>query len=594
MTIMIKGWTLWFLCLASLNDSRALITPNARIHTLQLRQIHTDAYSHSVTHYFTATKLYMDSSDDSSNLRSPFDSEGKNTENVQSIDNQVLGDIKAESKSKIASYKELLVFISTTIIIMLSEPLLSLVDTTIVGKFASTVSMDTGAMRNIAPETLHLAALGPATMLCDNAFYLTYFLAIATTNQLAKATAKKDHELQVKTTSESLGIASIFGIIIAITIFGCGDAILKYIIGNGGAIVNGFDMTPSVISLAWDYTKIRGIIAPITIMGMIAQSVCLSTLDTKTPALAVLLATIVNVIGDIILVAKYNLGLRGAALSTSLAGFVSSFLLIHESRKKVRRWRSMRDQSNTIEHIGQDNNMLQPFVSIPNVKGFVSLAKLAGPIFFVIIGKLICYSAMTLKASNFGMLSLAAHNIMIRVFFFFCVFGDSFSLAAQSFLPAALYDGDTQTSEADETGISNHHKRMTKSLLKRIFAIAGTMSLVNSALVRAILMRGGSFFTNDKDILSLLSVPNRVLYMMGSVLLHPIIMALEGSILATRDLRFLVGAYSLTMSLMLSLLEFGTSSFTGVWRALFSFQLIRCIIFGLRMIYKTRENKIRE
>ena len=135
---------------------------------------------------------------------------------------------------------------------------------------------------------------------------------------------------------------------------------------------------------------------------------------------------------------------------------------------------------------------------------------------------------------------------------------------------------------------------MTKSLLKRIFAIAGTMSLVNSALVRAILMRGGSFFTNDKDILSLLSVPNRVLYMMGSVLLHPIIMALEGSILATRDLRFLVGAYSLTMSLMLSLLEFGTSSFTGVWRALFSFQLIRCIIFGLRMIYKTRENKIRE
>lgn len=377
--------------------------------------------------------------------------------------------------------------------------------------------------------------------------------------------------------------------------------ILKYIIGNGGAIVNGFDMTPNVLSLSWDYTKIRGIIAPITIMGMIAQSVCLSTLDTKTPALAVLLATIVNVIGDIILVAKYNLGLRGAALSTSLAGFVSSFLLIHESRKKVRRWRRMRYQSNTKEPIGQDNNMRQPFVSIPNVKGFVSLAKLAGPIFFVIIGKLICYSAMTLKASNFGMLSLAAHNIMIRVFFFFCVFGDSFSLAAQSFLPAALYGGDTQTSEADESGISNHHKRMTKSLLKRIFAIAGTMSLVNSALARAILMRGGSFFTNDMEILSLLSVPNRVLYMMGSVLLHPIIisvllhpiiMALEGSILATRDLRFLVGAYSLTMSLMLSLLEFGTPSFTGVWRALFSFQLIRCIIFGLRMIYKTRENSI--
>jgi Na+-driven multidrug efflux pump len=531
----------------------------------------------------------MDSSDASLDVGVPFDSDAANKDNGENTDSKVSIDIKSASTSKIASYKELLVFISTTIIIMLSEPLLSLVDTTIVGKFASTVSRGAGAMRNIAPETLHLAALGPATMLCDNAFYLTYFLAIATTNQLAKATAKEDHELQVKTTSESLGVASIFGVIIAITIFGFGDSILKYIIGNGGAIVNGFDMTAKVITLSWDYTKIRGIIAPISIMGMIAQSVCLSTLDTKTPALAVLSATIVNILGDIILVAKYNMGIRGAALATSAAGFVSSFLLIHESRKKVRKWRSMRYQSKPGDPIIKESRR-QSFVNIPNVKSFVSLAKLAGPIFFVIIGKLICYSAMTLKASDFGMMSLAAHNVMIRIFFFFCVFGDSFSLAAQSFLPAALYgDGDEKSIQENESDISNDHKRMTKSLLKRILAMAGTMSLVNSVLSRLILTRGGSFFTNDQQILSLLSVPNRVLYMMGSVLLHPIIMALEGSILATRDLKFLVGAYTLTMSVMLSLLEFGTSSFSGVWRALFSFQLIRCIIFGFRVISKTRE-----
>jgi Na+-driven multidrug efflux pump len=530
----------------------------------------------------------MDSSDENLDIKGSFDLDAANKDDAENIDNKVSVDTKAKPRSKIASYKELLVFISTTIIIMLSEPLLSLVDTTIVGKFASTTSRSTGAMRNIAPETLHLAALGPATMLCDNAFYLTYFLAIATTNQLAKATAKEDYDLQVKTTSESLGVASIFGVIITITIFGFGDSILKYIIGNGGAIVSGFDMTSSIISLSWDYTKIRGIIAPISIMGMIAQSVCLSTLDTKTPALAVLVATIVNVIGDVILVAKYNMGLRGAALATSAAGFVSSFLLIHESRKKVERWRSMRYHSN-IKEASSKKRIPQYFVKLPNIKSFISLAKLAGPIFFVIIGKLICYSAMTLKASDFGMLSLAAHNVMIRLFFFFCVFGDSFSLAAQSFLPAALYSGDEITIQENESDVSNDHKRMTKSLLKRIFAIAGTMSLVNSALSRMILMQGGSFFTNDKRILALLSVPNRVLYMMGSVLLHPIIMALEGSILATRDLKFLVGAYTLTMSVMLSLLEFGTSSFTGVWRALFSFQLIRCIIFGLRVFNKTRE-----
>lgn len=119
-------------------------------------------------------------------------------------------------------------FISTTIIIWLSEPLLSLVDTTIVGKFASSTNIATASniIKGVAPETLQLAALGPATMLCDNAFYLTYFLAMATTNQLATASAKSDDALQMKTTSHALGVASIMGLIITILIFAYGDTLL--------------------------------------------------------------------------------------------------------------------------------------------------------------------------------------------------------------------------------------------------------------------------------------------------------------------------------------------------------------------------------
>jgi len=492
---------------------------------------------------------------------------------------------ESSSLSKAAPYRELLLFISTTIIIWLSEPLLSLVDTTIVGKFASNTNMASAAsmVKGIAPETLQLAALGPATMLCDNALYFTYFLAMATTNQLATASAKSDNSLQIKTTSHALGVASILGLLISVVIFASGGSLLKFIIGSGGAMVDGKDLAKPIISLSWDYAKIRGVIAPLTIMGMIAQAVSLATMDTRTPALAVLAASIINVFGDFVLVAKVGMGLRGAAIATAAAGVASSLILIRESSKKVARWRASTPGDN------------RPFISLPDLTSFVTLVKLAGPIFFVILGKLICYSAMTLRASDFGMRSLATHNIMLRIFFFFCTFGDSFSLAAQSFLPKVLYSGgdndSTNGNEKKATSEPKENTAMAKSLLKRIFMLASIMAVTNSGVAKYIMENGGSIFTNDSAILRLLSDPSRVFYMMGSVLLHPLIMTMEGSILATRDLGFLVGAYAFTMTIMLSLLKFSTSSFTQVWRALFTFQAIRSVVFGVRVFAKTRTRK---
>ena len=503
----------------------------------------------------------------------------------------------SDTKSGIASYTKLIIFISTTIIIWLSEPLLSLVDTTVVGKFASTgLSSSTAGLvkTGVTQETLQLAALGPATMVCDNAFYLVYFLAIAVTNQLATSSGKNDSSaIQVKTTSHALAVASILGSLITLSIFSFGDAILKFIIGDGGAMVNGIDMTSNLISSAWNYTKIRGLLAPLTVMGMIAQAVCLATLDTRTPALAVVAASIINVVGDILLVAKYKMGLAGAAIATAAAGVGSSFILLAKTKRKVSDWKAT-----TLQQTKDNKHSLPSFISLPDPKSFVSLVKLAGPIFFVLLGKIICYSSMTLRASDFEMMSLATHNIMLRVFFFFCTFGDGFSLASQSFLPQVLYgevDKESSLSLEEKDKVHNEliiptreNKLKAKKLLKRILTLASGMAITNALLTKTILQQGGRFFTNDGVILSLLCSPGRVFYMTAAVFLHPIIMALEGSILATRDLGFLVAAYGGTMAMLLSLLNFATSSFTGVWRALFCFQAIRCTLFGCRVYNKTR------
>ena len=79
------------------------------------------------------------------------------------------------------------------------------------------------------------------------------------------------------------------------------------------------ETSKEVLKASLDYSRIRSIVSPLAVMGLTSQAVLLCSQDTKTPALAVLVASIVNVIGDYIFVAKMNWGISGAALATSMA-----------------------------------------------------------------------------------------------------------------------------------------------------------------------------------------------------------------------------------------------------------------------------------
>mmetsp|Transcript_969 Transcript_969/g.1447 ORF Transcript_969/g.1447 Transcript_969/m.1447 type:complete len:306 (+) Transcript_969:1163-2080(+) len=65
-------------------------------------------------------------------------------------------------------------------------------------------------------------------------------------------------------------------------------------------------------------------------------------------------------------------------------------------------------------------------------------------------GKIVGYNAMTLRANALGVVPMAAHAILLRIFFFFGTFADSISQAAQTYFPAILY------------GTSNSHKPISE------------------------------------------------------------------------------------------------------------------------------------
>jgi Na+-driven multidrug efflux pump len=468
----------------------------------------------------------------------------------------------SELSNTVPSYRKLSVFTATTILIWISEPLLSLVDTTIVG-------MTTKSAKS---AVVQIAALGPATTLYDSAIYMTYFLAIAATNQLAPALAKNDWRRLRESTSHFMGLALLFGCLVTAITFGFGRSFITSMVGP---------LTESqIIPLATNYACIRAAVAPFCVVDFVAQSFCLATLDMRTPALAVVVASIVNIIGDLALSPRW--GIQGAAVATAMATVSSCLILVAKVRRKTREWKQKQEAEEeeevllttmvkgpktqvvdgAIELLPPNDSIIQnqkyddtttvkesttdavngeaiettktsptrdiPFFSLPDKSAMVDLFKLAGPIFFVMMGKIACYSIMTVKATNFGIVPLAAHNIMMRVFFFFSCFGDSVSQAAQTFFPQVAKKG---------RGV----------LEKRLFYLSSILGLFVSQFSALILRQFGGYLTKDAEIIKLMADYSS--YVGAAVLLHPFIMVLEGTILAKRDLLFLVGMYVSTMAL---------------------------------------------
>lgn len=169
---------------------------------------------------------------------------------------------------------------------------------------------------------------------------MNYFLSIATTNKIAKNLAEKDSEGLVRTTSNVLGVAIVLGLGMTMFIWGLGPRILSGIIGEsvnvsaGGAVAGASAIKETIVFQAVLYTRIRSFIAPLTLIGLVCQSICLASLDLKSPVLAVIFTSFVNIVGDWLLVVKFAMGIKGAAIATALANVVSCSILLNEVSKK--------------------------------------------------------------------------------------------------------------------------------------------------------------------------------------------------------------------------------------------------------------------
>jgi Na+-driven multidrug efflux pump len=159
------------------------------------------------------------------------------------------------------------------------------------------------------------------------------------------------------------------------------------------------DSAPGLLDSAVDYVKIRAFSMPTSLLLGVVQATLLGAKDSVTPLIAILYSTIVNVIGDYILVKHYNMGLRGAAIATLLAQWAATAALLGPARRRLVKDKRLGVWGKPKTNNNNKNKSAASAVSKDSVTSRTFLG-FAAPVLTLILGKLAAFGFMTHSAGE--------------------------------------------------------------------------------------------------------------------------------------------------------------------------------------------------
>ncbi|CAL0334175.1 unnamed protein product [Lupinus luteus] len=468
-----------------------------------------------------------DTDDDDDTLQTSTEEEVKDEEIVREGE-------KKKKKNELAEQsiwnqmKEIVAFTGPATGLWICGPLMSLIDTAVIGQGSS----------------IELAALGPATVVCDYMGYVFMFLSIATSNMVATALAKQDREEVQHHISVLLSVA-----------LACGFVLLLFTSLFGAALLTAFTgpKNAHVVSAANTYVQIRGLAWPASLVGWVAQSASLGMKDSWGPLKALATASVINGVGDIFLCTYLGYGIAGAAWATMASQVVAAYM--------------------SVQALNNKGYNAYAF-SIPSRKELLTILGLAAPVFLTMMSKVAFYSLLIYFATSMGTHTVAAHQVMIQTFVMCTVWGEPLSQTAQSFMPELIYGANRSLSKA-------------RLLLRSLVIIGATLGFFLGIVGTCVPWLFPHIFTHDQVVIGEM---HKVLlpYFVGLAVTPPT-HSLEGTLMAGRDLNFM--SLSMTGCLCLGSLVLwflsSRSGLQGCWIALAGFQWARFSLALRRLLSPT-------
>ena len=479
--------------------------------------------------------------------------------------------------------RELLEFAVPTLGIWILQPVLSLIDSSVVG---------------VSAGTTELAALGPGIAWVDSTAYLLMVIGMFTTNNIASNlnVLNEDAVIQsiaIDATLDDLEDELELNIAFAETKPVVNDEI-KSIISKAMliSIYMGFILmfvqskfalpmmkvlsgaATASIPYSVKYVQIRSLAAPFATTTIVAQAAFLACKDPVTPLKAVLVGALVNTIGDIYLVTKLGFGIAGAAWATTLSQILGTVYLIGVATTRVKEaFRKKHRQERKMKF-----NDYKELIVLPTIQDLKNFLKFAAPLFVVLFVKCFLWSFTTYACAFEGIESLAAHQILLNVFLYFAIFGEVVSTMSQNFLPSYVT---SQDNKIDSFG---------KKILNKISKISVFVGVVNSLLAFALPHRFPHVFTKSVIVMEnmkAMSVPICL-----ATLPHCYLSAIEGGLIATKDLKFCFWIYNIFAAGFLGgqiaciKKDWGLK---GIWWVMAAYQWIKMGIFVFRSQMKNRK-----
>ena len=359
---------------------------------------------------------------------------------------------------------------------------------------------------------------------------------------------------------------------------------------------------------------------------MSAQAACLGAKDSKSPTIATLVASTVNVVGDAALVlGPLSLGIAGAAWATVGCQVVAAGLLLRTLRAKglvdgpsLRQARpglsavslccpqsapclsappqpplsaaaltSARCDAPCLGRTCSPRPTTAPprAASPPQVPSRAELRRFFafGAFVFVLLSKQLCYNQGVLLATILGTTAGAAHQCLYSLFRLCCTLGDVTGATAQAFLPQYY-----KTDEA--TGKVSFDASAARGTIRRIVGMSAIVAACNTAITFSIPIVLPGIFTADRAVVRLMRAAAPIAA--AGLLMHPSVVGMEGCLLATREIRWLISIYVATgtLSLLATQLLLKLTplrrrlDLNAIWLYLAAYQGVRFVTFAWRLL----------
>mmetsp|Transcript_18510 Transcript_18510/g.38785 ORF Transcript_18510/g.38785 Transcript_18510/m.38785 type:complete len:469 (-) Transcript_18510:1230-2636(-) len=426
--------------------------------------------------------------------------------------------------------------------------------------------VDTACVGQIPNGTIQLAALGPVSNIFLFIVQIFSFLGTSATQLTSSTMAGEASEIENRA---RVTVVLWHGLAIALVLgSGMGWILMRY----ATPILAAAGVTTNMMRYSRAYMIVRAIGIPGTMLLSVAQGVCVGLQDALSPLIIFVLAGLVNLLGDLILIFRFDMGVTGAALATTVSTYVGAFLFLwllwirsRERRKdqllqlttptsipitndtKTHGWRSLKP----------DSSILTKFFVVGNTLLIRSLATMTS------------YVLMTLAATGLGTVPLATHQIALQLFWFLSFFAEPLSVCGQSFLARLQF----QPSRSSAFSLK----------VMELAAIVGFCAAI------AILVCHGPLaflFSSDPEIVR--SMRDLTPWSMVSEVVQAIVCALDGIAIGSGNFDIL------TLSALTGLAVVGASLALGqafnlglalVWVTMFLFFCSRLAVHGMYLLY---------